>query len=88
MNWELNIEDGLNCKIVYVQDLDSDEMVAECYEGDDQDRIARARLIAAAPDLLAAAKWAASYIDTIVDPNALKVLSNLMNAIATAEGAK
>ena len=86
MEWELKIEDGLHNKIVYVQDVDADEMVGECYEGDVEDRIARARLIAAAPDLLEAAKWAANYIDTIIDPNALKVLNNLRIAIAKATG--
>lgn len=61
MNWELKIEDGLNNKIVYVQDVDADEMVAECYEGEVEDRIARARLIAAAPEIFQALKEIAEY---------------------------
>lgn len=49
---------------------------------------ANARLIAAAPELLEAAQWAANYIDTIVDPNALKVLASLREAIAKATGSQ
>lgn len=44
-------------------------------------------LIAAAPDLLEASQWAANYIDTIIDPNALRVLASLRAAIAKATGA-
>lgn len=57
MEWELKIEDGLRNKIVYVQDVDADEMVGECYEGEVEDRIARARLIAAAPEMLSMLKY-------------------------------
>jgi hypothetical protein len=49
---------------------------------------ANARLIATAPDLLEAANWAANYIDTILDPNAWKVLDSLRAAIAKATGSQ
>ena len=47
---------------------------------------ADAKLIAAAPDLLAAAEWAANYIDTIMDRNSLKVREALLDAIHKALG--
>lgn len=43
-------------------------------------------LYAAPIELIEASKWAANYIDTIVDPHALKVLDALRAAIGKAEG--
>lgn len=59
-------------------------VVAEISSADYQEDAGNGRLIAAAPDLLAAATWAANYIDTIVDPRALNVLQSLRDAIGKA----
>lgn len=47
---------------------------------------ANARAAAAAPELIEAAEWAANYIDTIIDPAALRVLAALRGAVAKATG--
>lgn len=74
MDWELKIEDGLHNKIVYVQDVDADEMVSECYEGDVEDRIARARLIAAAPEMLSMLKFLHGSTENMPVRDAIRVL--------------
>lgn len=51
--WKVEITPGLRDTVVVVNGGD-DEMVCECYEGRLEERMANARLIAAAPDLLEA----------------------------------
>ena len=66
--WKADVEPGLRATVVVVNDAE-DEMVCECYEGRLEQRMANARLIAAAPDLLAALIEAenalADYVPTI-----------------------
>lgn len=53
--WKPEILPGRNSLIVsVVADNDDETMVCECYEGEDEERVAYARLIAAAPELLKA----------------------------------
>ena len=49
---------------------------------------ANARLIAAAPDLLAACEWCANWADTYADANVLPVVKALKAALVKARGEK
>lgn len=91
--WEAEIEQGRHSKAVTVIDA-NDVMICECYEGEDDEREAYARLIAAAPDLLEAAKacvlWYANRDPKSDQPYQLEnqppEIQRAMTAIAKAEG--
>lgn len=80
-----SIDDVMACKGFRASKTDPDFI--ERSMAANKRQVADAYLRAAAPELFEAAQWAANYIDTIIDPNAMAVLGCLRAAIAKATGA-
>ena len=88
MPWTVEIMPGVHTTAVTVDDADG-EMVCECYEGRLEQRIANARLIATAPDLLRVAKDFVSWFECErIGDKPIAELQAAIVVIAKANGEK